>query len=133
MAKKLLFFFIISLIIFISSSFVFAQTKKISIDCPENVKVKCDSPGFVPCGDVVDCSFDHIAVLIDRAIRFAMFNIGLPITAIIFIWAGFLIMTARGDTGQVSKGRKMLIAVAIGYLIAGSAWLVVRTIINFFF
>jgi len=69
----------------------------------------------IPC-DGTDCDF-----------------ISIPIAVIGFIYAGFLIMTAGADTGKVSKGKELLLKIAIGFFFVLAAWLIVNLITSTLF
>ena len=49
-----------------------------------------------------------------------------------FIWAGFLYLTAAGNEGQVKKAHELFWAVFIGIVIALAAWLLVNAVLTFF-
>src|SRR3990167_8855040 len=67
--------------------------------------------------------------LVKRVITFVLFELALPIAAIMFAWAGFLMGTAGGSTERVGKAKRIFTNVAIGFIIAVIAFLVVRTIL----
>lgn len=52
------------------------------------------------------------------------------IAVILFIWAGFLMMTAAGNDEQVEKGKKTMIWAAIGIIVILFAWVLVDFIID---
>jgi len=85
----------------------------------------------IPC-DGTDCDFND---LVDLAINFMDFVviISIPIAVIGFIYAGFLIMTAGADTGKVSKGKELLLKIAIGFFFVLAAWLIVNLITSTLF
>ncbi len=98
------------------------------------------SAGLVPCGAKVDdpvtavdetevCEFSHLVLLINNIINFLLVSILLPLAAIMFAAAGFMIVTAGGDPGRISQGKEIFGSVLKGILIAFMAWLAVQTIL----
>ena len=93
---------------------------------------------LVKCGTQVDaegkitnpCGFNEFLGLINRVIKFVLFDLALPIAAIMFAWAGVLMVTAGGRTEKVGKAKRIFTNVAIGFIIAVIAWLIVRTILT---
>ena len=49
---------------------------------------------------------------------------------IVLAYAGFLYMSARGNTGQVERAHKLIGYAVVGFLIALSAWLIVKVILT---
>lgn len=80
--------------------------------------------------DVIEdpCDFDDLMALINNVIRFLLFFLATPIAAIAFAYAGFLYLFDGGNTQQVSKAKKIMRNVLIGYVVALAAFLIVRTI-----
>ena len=83
--------------------------------------------GIVPCTN--NCGFEELITLIQRVIDFIIVT-GTSVAALLFAWAGWLYMSARGDTGQIGKAHNVFTTVFWGYVIILSAWLVVRTILD---
>ena len=96
-----------------------------------------EGTGLIPCGTLVDasgkvtnsCGFGDFMKLINWVIDFILKKLALPIAAIMFAWAGFLMVTAGGSTERVTKAKRIFTNVAIGFIIAVIAFLVVRTIL----
>ena len=53
-----------------------------------------------------------------------------PIAAIMFAYAGILLIFSGGDTSKRSKAKSIFINVAIGFIIAVAAWLIVEFVLN---
>ena len=98
---------------------------------------------LVPCGVAQDtatlaghpeytqpCEFRHFMDLINVVIRFILFNLSVPIAAIMFFYAGLLMVTSGGSTESKSKATKIFTNTAIGLIIVAGAWLVVRTLLS---
>lgn len=96
---------------------------------------------IVPCSGVAEevdgvpypaCQVCHAVELGQRFINFAVAAAGL-IAVAIFSWAGFLMITAAGDTGAISRARGMFTNVALGLVITLAAWLIIDTIMKWAF
>lgn len=76
-----------------------------------------------------NCGFNEFMALIGNVVRFTLFDLALPIAAIMFAYAGFLLVTSGGSTEQRGKAKKIFTSVAIGLIIAVAAWLIIHTIL----
>ena len=99
------------------------------------------SAGLVPCGAKINdpatpwnemdpCGFSHLMIMINGIIYFLLFNVAIPVAAILFAYAGFMFMTAAGNEGKISKAKEIFGAVLYGLLIAFLAWLIVNTVLT---
>ncbi len=80
-------------------------------------------------GVVADpCDFNALITLINKVIRFVLFNMAVPISAIMFAYAGFLLVTAGGE-GEKTKAKNIFTNTVIGLVIAAGAWLIVETLL----
>jgi len=93
------------------------------------VPIIARAQGLVPCTD--NCTWEQLGTLVRNVFKFALFDLAIPIAVVMFVWAGFEMMTAGGDEGKFKEGRKRMTGVAIGLVIAFCAYLIVQTIINF--
>jgi hypothetical protein len=84
-----------------------------------------DAPGSVSCGTC------ELVGLIGNGITFiiAIFS---GIATLLFAWAGFLMLSSRGSTAQVQKGKAIFGNVLVGLLIMLSAWLIVDVVMKGF-
>ncbi len=78
---------------------------------------------------VTPCDFNYFMALINRLIKFFLFDIATPFLAIIIIYVAYLFLTS-GGSNQTEKAKKVLWNVVIGYVIALAAWLIINTIIS---
>ena len=76
-----------------------------------------------------DCGFVNLVNLAQAIIDFIIV-ISIPISAGLFIYAGFLYVTAVNDSGKVSQAKLIFKTVAIGFTIILSGWLIVYAIIT---
>ena len=78
-----------------------------------------------------ECTFDHVMELVNNVVNFVLFKMAVPIAAIMFAYAGFLMITAGGESAQSrGKAKTIFTNVAIGLVIAVGAWLIVHTLLN---
>lgn len=77
-----------------------------------------------------DCDFSHLVLLVQRVINFLIFTLAFPISALMFAYAGILMLTAGGKEGQIKKAKSVFWGVAVGLVLMLAAWLIVYTITN---
>ncbi len=88
------------------------------------------SAQLVPCGGAGDpCEFSDLMVMINSIINFLLFNLAIPVAAIMFAGAGFMLMMAGGDPGKISQAKEIFNSVLTGLLIAFMAWIIVQTLL----
>lgn len=84
---------------------------------------------LVPC-DGANCDFKAFLDLINNVIKFILFKMAVPIAAIMFFYAGFLLITAGGEAaGARTKAKSIFTNAFIGLVLALAAWLIIRTIL----
>lgn len=76
------------------------------------------------------CQYSDLIALANNIIKFLVLDISVPIATIAFVYAGFLYMTAVGDSGKISKAHEIFKKVIIGFIIAAAAWLIVHFILQ---
>ncbi|HPS21295.1 MAG TPA: hypothetical protein PLO44_00585 [Candidatus Paceibacterota bacterium] len=88
--------------------------------------------GLVPCGGQgeSECNFNFLLILINNIVKFVLFRLAVPIAAIMFAYAGILLLTSGGNTSQKEKSKKIFTGVAIGIVIAAAAWIIVHLIVS---
>jgi hypothetical protein len=83
-----------------------------------------------PCtGGKGECTWTDFIKLLDNFLKFSVL-IAVPIAAIVFMYAGFLYLTARGNAGQISKASQLFINVAIGFIVVMGSFLFIRYILK---
>jgi hypothetical protein len=126
--------------LFTAFSFFFIPRAVFAAEIEECVVAEHWTPGcpIVPCGyeycviagcDLIPCDFNALIKLANNIMDLA-FYISVPIAAIAFSWAGFLYITAGGNSGRLGKAHEIFTKVGIGFIIVLSSWLIVSTIIN---
>jgi hypothetical protein len=87
------------------------------------------SEGLVPCDGLGDpCTYNKLIELIQRIMKF-IFILIIPIAAIAFTYAGFLLLFQGSNPEKRKHARDILIKVVIGIVIVLAAWLIVKTIL----
>jgi hypothetical protein len=74
------------------------------------------------------CDFNQLINLVNSIIDFLLFYIASPIAAIIFVYAGFKLLTSGGSSEAMTSAKKMMGNMIKGYIIALAAWLIIHTI-----
>ena len=88
--------------------------------------------GVVPCdnSDTYPCDFNALMTLINNIISFILFDIVVPIAAIMFFYAGFELVTSGGNTEKRGMAKKVFTKAIFGLALAAGAWLIVKTILS---
>ena len=81
-------------------------------------------------GQVVPCDFNDFLALVNRVIRFILFNLAVPIAAIMFFYAGFKLVTSGGSTEARTQAKSVFAHTAFGLFFIAGAWLIIRTILS---
>jgi hypothetical protein len=87
------------------------------------------SGSLVPC-DGLDCDFKKLIQLVNNVINFILFIMVVPIAAIMFAYAGFLLLTSGGEASQKTKAKKIFANVGIGFIIAVASWLIINLLLT---
>jgi len=82
---------------------------------------------LIPC-DGPNCDFNALMLLVKNVITYLMI-ISVPLAAIAFSYAGFLYLTAAGDSGKVKQAHGIFTKVAIGFIMVLAAWVIVHEIV----
>ena len=94
---------------------------------------------IVPCtntpdaaGKITDpCDFNAFMELINNVIDFMLLNLALPIAAIMFAYAGFLMVTAGESASEArTKAKGIFGNVVMGLVIALACWIIVHSILK---
>ena len=82
--------------------------------------VRCNGP---------ECGFNDFMEMIMRVTTY-LIGFAIATVSITIAYAGFIYMTAGGDSGKISKAHEMFKKAAVGFIIVLSAFLIVRLIIT---
>lgn len=75
------------------------------------------------------CTFNDLLGLISRVVSFVLFYLTIPLAAIMFAYAGFLLLFSGGNSGQMERAKSIASNVVLGLIFALGAWLIVTTIL----
>ena len=91
-----------------------------------------EGTGLVPCDNVAKvCDFTQFMNLINTVIKFTFEKLVVPIAAIMFAYAGFLLVTAGEEVASArTKAKNIFMNALIGLVLAAAAWLIIRTILS---
>ena len=82
------------------------------------------------CNDVGGCqSICDLALLAQNILNDGIF-ISVFLCAALFAWAGWKLMTAGGNIGEIKKAKSVFSSVFIGLIIILAAWLIVDTLMS---
>lgn len=89
---------------------------------------------FCPCCQYPDgwsepCHLDDIVAMIDKILR-AVLYLSFYVAVIMFLYAGFKMITAAGNPKQIQEGKDIIWYTVVGMLWAFGAWLVVNTMLG---
>ena len=87
---------------------------------------------LVPCKNTEDspCDFSAILALVNNVITFLIKYMAIPITAIMFAYAGFELVTSGGSTEKRGIAKKVFTDAVIGLVLAVAAWIIIKTILS---
>ena len=88
---------------------------------------------LVPCGREGAppvCNLCHFWQLGSNIINFLIFGLAVPLTIILFIWAGVLLLTSGGSEERIKTGKKVFTNTVIGIVIVFTSWLIIDTAIK---
>ena len=142
--KKILnfaFSFLITTLIVLAPVLSFAQPEPVSengglVPCgteKSKLETSIDASGKVTQtgGEIQNpCTFDHILVLINNIINFLLFVIAIPIAAVMFCFAGFLMIFSGGEASARTKAKGIFWNVVFGLVIVAGAWAIMHTILG---
>jgi hypothetical protein len=90
---------------------------------PIQMNIKIENP--FNCGGVSNCT---LQTLIETIVKNILMPIGGVIAVLMIMYAGFLFVTARGNTGQLDKAKDALLYAVIGAAILLGAWVISQAI-----
>lgn len=90
-----------------------------------------DAKGRVTGGDVVNkCDFNYLFKLINKVVNFFFVALAVPIAAILFAYAGIMLIFSGGQSGKIEKAKSIFMSVAVGLILAGACWLIIHLILT---
>ncbi len=86
---------------------------------------------LVPTCPDTGCGFNEFIDLINNVIEFILFYMAVPIAAIMFAYAGFLMVTAGGEAAHArQEAKEIAMNTVIGLIFVLAAFLIVKTILS---
>lgn len=79
---------------------------------------------IVPCTN--DCDFNALITLAGNIVHFLLFDLAMPLAAVAFAYAGFLLLTQGGNEANLSKAKTIFWYVLLGLIVAFGAWAIVK-------
>ena len=76
------------------------------------------------------CGFNDLLTMVNKVINFILFVMFIPIAAILFAYAGFMLITSGGEVGKKKKALSVFWNVGLGLVIAVASWLIISTILS---
>lgn len=117
----------ISMIVLLMVIAPFVSFSASLVPCNNNTKAIIENGVTIP---AVPCDFNAFMKLINGGITFILRTMVLPIAAIMFAYAGFLMVTSGGSTEARGKAKNIFSNTVLGLVIAVAAWLIVKTILS---
>lgn len=107
-----------------------APCNPLSGDCTANTSIsienlKKEAKKLNPAGFLTGTA--GVREIIGRIIIFLLFPIGM-FTMALYIWAGFLWMTAQGNSENVTKSKQILVWTTLGVVISLASYLIVKLV-----
>lgn len=87
----------------------------------------CINPGT---SESQPCQLCHLWQLFNNIINFVLYSLVVPGAALLFAYAGVLVLIAGGSADKVKKGRTIFTRTVFGLVIIFCSWLIIGTIIN---
>jgi ABC-type Na+ efflux pump permease subunit len=106
---------------------------------PNNIPGTNDKNGLVKCGNSDgpgnaganrDCTFTDLINLIQNIFNL-VFALAAFVAAGMFMYAGFLMITAMGDTNQITKAKAVFRRVVVGFLILFMSFLLIQQTLKY--
>jgi len=117
---------------FVFAIVTFPAISHAKIDITKGLVTCGRAPGpDVPEAYTKECGFTDVMNLINNVIEFVLFYLAIPICAIMFFYAGLLMITAGEEAASSrTKANHIFTNAAIGLVIAFAAWLIIKTIFS---
>lgn len=94
-----------------------------------------NTTGLIPCDGSANspCDFNALMSLVNNVIGFVLFYLAMPISAIMFAYAGFLMVTAGESASEArTKAKGIFLDALFGLIIALSCWVIIHSILEIF-
>ncbi len=123
-------FFVLILMLVLMPILSFADSSLVSDSCGKIVGGQLIDGKMVG-GQFVECGFNDLMDLVNRVINFILTRLVIPIAAIMFFYAGFLMITAGGESASSRTKAKHIFTNAVwGLVLAAAAWIIIHTLLS---
>ena len=85
--------------------------------------------GLIPCSGALDCTL-CVGVTAMQLVINAAIIIAIPVAAVLFTYAGGLMMVSAANPGGIQKAKDIFKSVGIGFFFVLCGWIIVDTIIH---
>ena len=84
--------------------------------------------GLVTCEN--NCDFNALMAMVHKLINFIFVVLAIPICALMFAYAGFLMVSAGGESAHAkTQAKEIFFNTVIGMILIGASWLIVHFIL----
>ncbi len=89
--------------------------------------------GLIPCGRISagqqNCTFDDLIKLINNLVNFILVYISVPIAAIMFAYAGILLIFSGDNEHSRSEAKSIFFNAVIGLVFIAGSWLIIHAVL----
>jgi len=96
-----------------------------------NIQTASAQDSLIVCATPPECSLDDLIATVNKIINFLVV-IAASVVAMMFCYAGFIYLTAGGDTGKAKKAKEVFTSTAIGFVLILSGWLIIKFVLQGF-
>lgn len=113
-----------------ATPFAFAEGNP-ALDPSTDVVKSFDGGGLVPCGrgGSAECNWNDLIILANRVVTFLVW-LSVSLAVMAFCYAGFLYMTAFGESGKIEQAHGIFKSAITGILFVLCGWLIIATILK---
>ena len=94
------------------------------------VSTTCGSVG--PDGKLVECNFNDLMLLVNKIIKFLLFDVSIPLTVLGFVWVGASLILSQNKESAWSDARSRFTDIGIGFGIMLGVYLLVKVVLAAF-
>lgn len=106
------------------------NTNTLHITTPLPTDLSTKGLGLTAACPKTGCGFNELLEMVNKVVKFIIFDLAIPIAAIMFAYAGIILLISGGDSSQKTKAKQIFLGVAIGLVVAVGAWLIIETILK---
>ncbi len=111
-----------------ASGYTQAQCKEAGGTWAGSTAGAAEDTGLVPCDQ--NCDFNKLMDLVNNVINFIFVRLTIPIVAILFAYAGVLLVTAGEESASAkTKAKGILTNAVVGFLIMAVSWVIIHSIL----